>query len=152
VLSTSPPRNLGSVKTGNRYRTVPLPEIVVESLRRLREAPGPAGPDDPVFASRNGTPIDANNTRNRVFKRAGDALGFHVNWHAFRHTAATWAEAVGMAMSDRVAMMGHGSASMTQYYTHEDLDRQRGSVERMAAGLKLTEGRTPKVVSIRKMA
>jgi integrase len=144
--------NLGSVKTGNRYRTVPLPEIVVESLRRLREAPGPAGPDDPVFASRNGTPIDANNTRNRVFKRAGDALGFHVNWHAFRHTAATWAEAVGMAMSDRVAMMGHGSASMTQYYTHEDLDRQRGSVERMAAGLKLTEGRTPKVVSIRKMA
>jgi integrase len=144
--------NLGSVKTGNRYRTVPLPEIVAGSLRRLRDASGFSGPDDYVFVSRNGTPVDANNTRNRVFRRAGDALGFHVNWHAFRHTAATWAESVGMAMSDRVAMMGHGSAGMTQYYTHEDLDRQRGSVERMATGLRLPEGQTPKVIPIRKKA
>ena len=55
-------------------------------------------------------------------------------------------------MSDRVAMMGHGSAGMTQYYTHENLDRQRGSVERMATGLRLPEGQTPKVVPFRKRA
>jgi integrase len=144
--------NLGSVKTGNRYRTVPLPAIVVESLRQLRDASGFTDSDDPVFASRNGTPVDANNTRNRAFKRASDVLRFHVNWHAFRHTAATWAESVGMAMSDRVAMMGHGSAGMTQYYTHEDLDRQREGVERMAHGLKLAESRIHNVVPIRKQA
>jgi hypothetical protein len=50
-----------------------------------------------------------------------------------------------MAMSDRVALMGHG-ARMTQYYTHEDLNRQRESVE------KMTEGLRSKVVSIRKGA
>jgi len=138
--------NYGSVKGGNRNRTVPLPEIVVESLKRLKESSAFTGPDQPVFASRNGTPMDAHNISNRAFKRASENLGFHVNWHAFRHTAATWAESVGMAMSDRVAMMGHSGAKMTQYYTHEDLSRQLASVEKMAEGLE------SKVVPIRKGA
>jgi integrase len=133
----------GTVKTKSRNRTVPLPQMVLDSLRQLR---GESSPDDIVFASRNGTPVDANNVRNRAFKRASAALGFHVNWHAFRHTCATWAESVGMMMSDRVALMGHGGAVMTQYYTHEDLNRQRAGVELMAEGLK------SKVISIRKGA
>lgn len=129
----------GSVKTGNRYRTVPLPVMVVEALRQLQERSRLTEADQTVFASRNGTPIDAHNISNRAFKRAGDTLGFHVNWHAFRHTAATWAESSGMVMSDRVALMGHGGAKMTQYYTHEDLNRQRDSVEKMAEGLKSSQ-------------
>jgi ATP-dependent helicase/nuclease subunit A len=136
----------GSVKTGNRNRTVPLPQMVVEALRALKESSAFSGLNDSVFTSRNGTPIDGNNVRNRAFKRAGDKLGFHVNWHAFRHTAATWAEAAGMVMSDRVALMGHGGARMTQYYTHEDLNRQSASVEKMAEGLR------SKVIPIRKGA
>jgi integrase len=136
----------GTVKTGNRLRTVPLPQMVQEALLQFREASNFTGPDDPVFTSRNGTPIDANNVRNRAFKRASEKLGFRVNWHAFRHTAATWAESAGMVMSDRVALMGHGSARMTQYYTHEDLNRQRESVERM------TEKLRSKVIPIRKNA
>jgi len=51
-----------------------------------------------------------------------------------------------MAMSDRVALMGHGGARMWQYYTHEDLNRQSESVERMAEGLR------SKVVQIRREA
>jgi len=136
----------GSVKTGNRNRTVPLPAIAREALQNLKEQSAFTGLDHPVFSSRNGTPLDGHNISNRAFKRASEKLGFHVNWHAFRHTAATWAEAVGMAMSDRVALMGHGGARMTQYYTHEDLNRQRASVERMAEGL------ISKVVLIRQSA
>ena len=49
-------------------------------------------------------------------------------------------------MSDRVALMGHGGAKMTQYHTHEDLNRQGESVEKMAEGLQF------KVVPIRKGA
>jgi integrase len=136
----------GSVKTGNRSRTVPLPQMVVEALRRLQAESASTRPDDPVFASRNGTPLDSHNISNRAFKQAGDALGFHVTSHAFRHTPATWAESAGMAMSDRVALMGHGGARMTQYYTHEDLARQSQGVEKMAEGLR------SKVVPIRKGA
>jgi integrase len=136
----------GTVKTGNRYRTVPLPALVREALANLREISSFTEPDHLVFASRNGTPIDAHNVTNRDFKRASKELVFHVNWHAFRHTAATWAESTGMVMSDRVALMGHGGAKMTQYYTHEDLNRQRDGVERMAEGLR------SKVVPIRKGA
>lgn len=58
----------GSVKTGNRNRTVPLPQMVVDASRRLQGESAFSRPDDPVFTSRNGTPVDANNVRNRAFK------------------------------------------------------------------------------------
>jgi integrase len=62
-------------------------------------------------------------------------VGAKINWHSIRHSAATWAEAEGMTMSNRQALMGHAAASMTQRYTHEDLARQAAGVEQIAEKL-----------------
>ncbi|MFN7996998.1 MAG: tyrosine-type recombinase/integrase [Bryobacteraceae bacterium] len=134
---------LGSVKTGHRYRTVPLPQCVIDALARLRKRERWNGGDDFVFVNSRGRAMDAHNISNRIFaplsekpsEKRPKAIGIHINWHSFRHTAATWAEATGMAGSDRQALLGHGSASMTALYTHEDLARQSASIEAIAEAL-----------------
>jgi integrase len=120
---------LGLVKTGHRYRTVPMSKPVVAALSALRRSSPFSGPDDYVFVNRAGGPVDAHNISNRIFRKTGKALlarsqgtvdrrfqlceskpgrlhrtqgvesrwadydsrwGAKINWHSFRHTAATW--------------------------------------------------------------
>jgi integrase len=122
----------GSVKAKSRRRNVPLSNSVVAALLELRGRSKFIGPDDWIFASRNGTPLDENNLMRRVIKPAAKALGISwLGWHCFRHTHATLGEQIGMALSDRQAQMGHGDVRMTLHYTHSDLDRRRAAVETM---------------------
>jgi integrase len=122
----------GSVKAKSRRRDVPLSRSVVESLLELKARSKHCGPEDLVFASKKGTPINERNMLRRVLKPAGQKLGIPwLSWHAFRHTHATLGEEIGMALSDRQAQMGHGDVRMTLHYTHSNLDRRRHSIEEM---------------------
>ncbi len=99
----------------------------------IRMASKFTGTDDLVFSSRNGTPLNERNLLRRFLKPAGRKLGIPwLSWHVFRHTHATLAEQIGMALSDRQAQMGHGDIRMTLRYTHSDLDRRRQAIEAMA--------------------
>lgn len=119
-------------RLSSRYRTIGIPDYLIELLQSLMDRSGFKLPDHPVFASRNGTPIDAHNVNNRLFKKIQDQLGIPVSWHLFRHSAASFAEALGMPLSDRVALMGHASARMTEHYTHSDVDRRRQEQNKIA--------------------
>ena len=122
----------GSVKAKSRRRDVPLGNSVVLALLQLRSRSKFIGPDDLVFASRNGTPLNENNLMRRVIKPVGKALGMPwLSWHVFRHTHATLGRQIGMALSDRQAQMGHGTIQMTMHYTHGDLERRRAAIEKM---------------------
>lgn len=68
----------GTVKSKARRRTVGVPLYLVERLVTLREASPFAKPDNPVFSSRNGTPLDAHNVNSRLFKRISGELEFPV--------------------------------------------------------------------------
>jgi integrase len=100
-------------------------------------------PDDVVFCSGIGTPIDAHNVNNRVFRPLAAELGFPVSWHIFRHSAATFCEHVEMPMSDREKLMGHAAAHMTAHYTHSDVLRRRGYQNEIAARLLLPKESAP---------
>jgi integrase len=115
----------GTVKSKKRRRTVGLPDFVVETLQQLLAAAKFDKPNDPVFTSRNGTPIDAHNTNSRIFKKVSAQLGIPVTWHIFRHSAATFMNAMDMPLADREKMMGHANADMTMHYTHADVERRR---------------------------
>ena len=120
----------GSVKAKSRRRNLPLSRTVVDALLEIRPASRFNGPEDLVFASRNGTPLNENNLLKRVLKPAGQRLGIPwLSWHVFRHTHATLGEQIGMALSDRQAQMGHGDVRMTLHYTHSDLNRRRQAIE-----------------------
>jgi integrase len=126
----------GSVKAKSRRRDVPLGGSVVVALAAFRARGRCVGPDDLVFASRKGTPLNENNLLRRVLKPAAKRLDMGwLSWHCFRHTHATLGEQIGMALSDRQAQMGHGDVRMTLHYTHSDLDRRRAAVETMTERL-----------------
>jgi integrase len=123
----------GSVKAKSRRRNLPLSRSVVNALLEIRSTSRFAGPDDLIFASRKGTPLNENNLLRRVLKPAGTQLGIPwLSWHVFRHTHATLGEQIGMALSDRQAQMGHGDVRMTLRYTHSDLNRRRQAIEAMS--------------------
>lgn len=122
-----------SVKAKSRRRTVPLSTSVVACLAAMQRRPHHTSPDDPVFCSRTGQPLNENNLMKRSVKPVAEQLGMPwVSWHVFRHTHATLGEQIGMALSDRQAQMGHADVRMTLHYTHSDLDRRRPAIEQMA--------------------
>jgi len=89
-------------------------------------------PDDLLFCTDKGTPLDEKNLMRRTIKPIAEKLGMSWSWHVFRHTHSALAEDLGMALSDRQAQMGHGDYHMTMHYTHSDLNRRRRTLDEMA--------------------
>ena len=126
----------GSVKAKSRRRNLPIPMALRGVLASMKERKKFAGPDDPVFAARTGNPVDEHNIARRHLKPAGKAMGMPwLSWHCFRRTHTTLANELGMAFTDRMAMMGHSEARMTALYTADDLQRRRTVLDQMAERL-----------------
>jgi len=124
---------VGTLKTGSRKRNVPLPDVLVQSLAGLKSRPHFVGPDDAVFCSRRGTPVDQNNVRRRVLAVIGKTLNLtRLSWHIFRYSHATFTESIGMHARDRQALMGHGALDQTDRYTMEDLKRMPAGLDKIA--------------------
>jgi integrase len=122
----------GTVKQKARNRDLPLPKVVLPVLQHLMAESKFQGPEDLVFATDKGTPLDEKNLMNRTIKPTAVKLKMPwMGWHVFRHTHSTLAEDLGMALSDRQAQMGHGDPGMTMHYTHSDLDRRRRTIDLM---------------------
>lgn len=131
-------RQYGSTKNANRRRPLPIPELVRPRLAALCAG---KSPEQPVFTNRKGElPIDPHNVTNRLFKKLGRQLGFKVNWHRFRHSAATFLDYLGADPRDSKALMGQASDRALAIYTHP-LERQRLLVEAVGARLMETTGR-----------
>jgi integrase len=130
----------GTLKTGQRKRNIPLPEPLVNALLSLHRQVGATlhhgsanSPDDVVFASRTGRPVNENNTRKRLFGKIAKTLGLkRLGWHTFRYTHATLTQSVGMHSRDRQALMGHGALEQTQAYTQVDYERMRQGLGQIA--------------------
>jgi integrase len=103
----------------NEPRTMGLPEDLVTQLadsittRHL-------GPDDLLFATREGTPISRNTFRTRVWRPAIKASGvdFDVRVHDLRHAHASWLLAGGSDLKSVMDRMGHAQITTTQKYLH----------------------------------
>lgn len=116
----------GTVKAKSRVRDVPISTPVVEALQRAFADSAFSGPDDLVFCTEKGTPLDEKNLMRRVIKPVAVKLGMAwMGWHVLRHTHATLSERIGMALVDRQAQMGHSDLRMTLRYTHTDMGRRR---------------------------
>ncbi len=75
-------------------------------------------------------PIDMHNFLKRTIKPIGAKLGMPwLNLHCLRHTTSTWLDVSGMAMGQRLAVMGHASLRNSMRYIHPDIDAQREALE-----------------------
>jgi integrase len=126
----------GPLKAKSRERNLQIPTPLRAVLLAMSRRNDWAGPDDPVLASREGTPLDEHNYATRHLKPIGRALKMPwLSWHVFRRTHATLTKTLGLSDTDRMKLMGHGSISMTDRYTAGDLERQQEVLELMAAKL-----------------
>jgi len=126
----------GTVKAKSRRRNLPIGAVLRGVLAEMKERARFARPDDPVFAARTGKPVDEHNIARRHLKPVGCLLGMPwLSWHCFRRTHTTLSNELGMAFTDRMAMMGHTEARMTALYTVDDLQRRRTVLDQMAARL-----------------
>ena len=126
----------------NEARTLGLPADLAGQLadaittRRL-------GPDDLLFATRDGTPISRNTFRTRVWLPAVRASGvdFDVRVHDLRHAhASSWLLAGGSDLKSVMDRMGHARSPPPRKYLHtlpdadaknlDALDRIRGGEPR----------------------
>ena len=123
-------RERGTLKTKNRKRNLPIPEMLHRALVGLSAHSRFNAPDDPVFANQAGKPLSDNNVAKRVFAKLPADLNW-VTWHMFRHTHATFSKMLGASGQDRRALTGHGSYEMLDHYTHADNERAREIVQEM---------------------
>jgi len=99
------------------------------------ETAGFRGEDQPVFASRNGTPLDAHNVSNRALKKAAVKIGLPwISFHSLRHTTATLADKAGLTTAQKMKILGHRSAEMSEHYTHPEMESVRAAMEQMTSG------------------
>lgn len=123
-----------SVKSPRRRRSVSLVDSLVDMLTLLKQRDKHTGPEDTVFVSKHGTPLDSHNIANRQLKTAGAALGMPwLSWHCFRRTTATIADQLGLGTGDRKSLLGHSTDAMAAHYVQEsDQVRQRAILEQIA--------------------
>ena len=137
---------IGPTKTRRSRRPLPMPQLVVEVLRRHRvrqaEARVLAGPawDDQglVFANEVGRPLHAGNFHRRVYKpllvRAGVP---DVRFHDLRHSMATLLYSIGADPQTLKGLLGHSKITTTMdVYTHPVSEVQRAEVNRLAELLR----------------
>jgi integrase len=100
----------------SRYgrRDVPLSYELVSDLRRLRTRTPFGKDDDPVFASKRGTPPNHGNIFRRYLKPAAEEVGAGwAGFHTFRHTAASLLFARGANVKQVQRFLGHHAPSVT---------------------------------------
>lgn len=99
-------------KTRASRRMVFVDSQVLQALARIRDTN--AQPDEYVFHTDRGTPLNPNNVQNRVLNPACDRAGTpRVSWHNFRYTFSTWADPTGESIKALQTQLGHTDARLT---------------------------------------
>ncbi len=119
-------------KTRASRRKVFVDAVVLEALARLR--PPNIQPDDFVFSTERGTPLNPNNARTRVLHPACTRAGIPlVGWHTFRYTYSTWANPTSESIKALQAQLGHTDSRLTlSVYTQPMPEAQRQLASKIA--------------------
>ena len=130
-------------KTKTAKRDIPItPDLarMLQAHKRDAFSRGFAKPDDFVFASDVGTPLQHRNLSRRGLAPAFKAIGMTpIRWHDLRHVAASAMIASGMDDDDLAPVLGHADATITkQTYKHEFEKVAR--VERTREGMQAAFG------------
>jgi integrase len=109
-------RQLGPPKSG-RVRSVPLMDDVARALDGLSRREHFIDPEDLVFPSTVGTPLDDSRLRRRFYRALERAGLKRIRFHDLRHSFGTLAVQV-FPLSDVRAYMGHADIQTTMVYVH----------------------------------
>ncbi len=136
------------LKTDASERSVPMIPALHEVLLAHR-AEHEWGPEDPVFATRNGTRNTPDNVRGRILVgihgRANSLLGArdepeigHLTPHALRRTFASLLAELGVSPRRAMYLLGHADPKLTMGVYQQVLDMGDGGVEALEGVLGCT--------------
>lgn len=122
------------LKTRSSRRTLPLLPVVATALQRRAERTTPRPqPDDLMFRSLTGTPVDPPRLLKTFYRLCEDQQLRHITLHHLRHTTATLLKKLAVPARDAQLILGHSNISTTQeIYQHGDVDTQRAALGRLA--------------------
>jgi len=126
-----------SPKTKSSWRVIPISSALRRVLEDQRGRVNPANPEELVFQTPQGTPLNDKNLYSRGLAPACDQIGQpRVSWHSFRHTHQTLLHDNGASLKTSQAQLGHSDLETTlNLYTHTVPDSQRQAVERVGGVL-----------------
>lgn len=123
---------VGSVKSSNRERIVPIGEELVKRLKEWKEKKAELLQhldSMAVFTTRSGKIQLERNLLDDI-KVIGATIDCPwASWHTFRHTYNTLASQNGIGIVDRMAGSGHGSMRISLLYSHSEIERRRKGIE-----------------------
>jgi integrase len=127
----------GSPKTRSSHRVIPMSSVLRGVLETYRTGSLRNSPDELVFCTPKGTPLNSKNLYNRALAPACDRINQpRVSWHSFRHTHATQLAESGESLKTAQALLGHSDLETTlNTYMHVIPDSQRRAVDRVAGVL-----------------
>ena len=126
------PYGVGRLKNRRAYRSIPVGDVVINALA-AHLAEFPAGPEDFIFRTEDGQPLQRG-TMYRPWDRARRSAGLpDVGMHDFRHFYASVLIAAGRPVREVSDRLGHSNAAMTlNVYSHlwpESQDKTRQAVD-----------------------
>lgn len=132
------------MKTKNAIRDI---DVHPEVARLLREFIG-SRKKGLLFGSRNGTPLNRSNIRNRILYPILEAMGVDKGGpHVFRRFRATWLRKQKTPEDLIRLWLGHGRATVTDLYVNIDNDKawRKKEAERVGVGFTLPTSVVPNV-------
>jgi integrase/recombinase XerD len=123
---------------GDKDRYLPIPGRLLDRLRGFLDGRPGGGLEGPLFVSkRTGRPLTSRAVQ-KLIKRLGKAAGLagvdqirKVTPHKLRHTFATRLLEKGATIREVQVLMGHSSVATTEIYTHVEVGRFQGLVDRL---------------------
>ena len=117
----------GPPKTTAGSRRIPLPDDLCGELSALRSRSRHSRADEPIFASRQGTPIGHRNLTRRGFEPARNLAGLpgYLTFHDLRHAAASRLIRAGLDPVTVANVLGHEDANVTLAIYAHLYDRMR---------------------------
>lgn len=124
--------HLGPVKSRTSNRVIPIPEALLQELRRHRnetkDIPNPWGF---VWTREEGKPLDPSKDYMQWRDLLIDAKLPHVNLHSARKTAASVLVSLGADMTMVQRILGHSNMSITEIYADVDREAIRSAMAKM---------------------
>ncbi|GFG50183.1 site-specific integrase [Mycolicibacterium agri] len=122
------------LKTRTSRRALPLLQVVATALKqRYEQTTPPPQPDDLIFRSLTGTPVDPPRLLKTFYRLCEQQQLPRITLHHLRHTTATLLKKLAVPARDAQLILGHSNISTTQeIYQHADIDGQRAALSRLA--------------------
>lgn len=99
-------------KTANSFRTVFLPNVIIDVLTKIKNK------DGLLFIDNEGHPLKGKNVSTKWTKILKECNIPHKKFHSIRHTYASMLLQKGVDIETVAELMGHSAISITQIYLH----------------------------------